>query len=73
MIGGSTIGDLLEWTSLPIFGVRRLASDDQEAFGDSCKGVQLALEVFLVLGSASVALGQDSIISFFHVYLLFIM
>lgn len=73
MIGGSTIGNLLEWTSLPKFGVRRLVSDDQEAFGGGCKGIQLASEVSLVLGSTSVALGLDSRISFFHVYLLFIM
>ena len=38
-------------------GVRKLVSDDQWAFGNGYKGAQSALEVTLVLGSASVALG----------------
>ena len=42
------------------FGVRKLVGDDQGAFGNSHKGAQSVLEVTLFLGSASVALGQDS-------------
>jgi len=42
------------------FGVRKLVGDDQGAFGNSYKRALLASKVTLVLGSASVALGQDS-------------
>ena len=42
------------------FGVRKLVSDHQGAFGNSYKRALLASKVTLVLGSASVALGQDS-------------
>ena len=42
------------------YRVRKPAGDDQGAFGNSPKGAQSVLEVTLFLGSASVALGQDS-------------
>ena len=40
------------------FGVRKLVNDDHEAFGQWLQRAQSALEVPLVLGSASVALVQ---------------
>ena len=39
---------------------QELVSDDQGAFGNSYKRPLLASKVTLVLGSASMALGQDS-------------
>lgn len=41
-------------------GVRKLISEYQGAFGNGYKRVQSALEVTVVLDSASMALGQDS-------------
>ena len=48
------IGCLLEWTSLPNWESGSLLG----AFGNGYKGAQLALEVSLILGSASMALVQ---------------
>ena len=41
-------------------GVRKPAGDDKGVFGKVYKGAQSVWKVTLVLGSASVALGQDS-------------
>ena len=66
--GRLTLGDWLGCTGVGIFakyGVRKPASDDRGAFGNRHKGAQSASEVTLVLGSASVALGQDRLCGFF--------
>ena len=47
-----------------LVGARKPAGDDQESFGNGYKGAPSVAEVTLVLGSKSVALGQDSTLLF---------
>ena len=47
-----------------LVGARKPAGDDQESIGNGYKGAPSAAEVTLVLGSKSVALGQDSTLLF---------
>ena len=58
MIGWAAVCCLLEWAFLPNRESGNLLAMIRGAFGNGYSGPQLASEVTLVLGSASVALVQ---------------